>query len=295
MDIRVLNYFVTIAQEKNITRAAEKLLITQPTLSRQIKDLEEELGATLFRRSSRELQLTEEGQYLYNRAQEILSLVNKTQENLTRKGEIAGDLYIGAAESASLKLIAQACESMTSLYPQVRLHFRSGNADAVFEGLDQGILDFGIIFGSSVPQKYQALELPRQDRCSILVPQNHPLANKKTVSLADIATYPLIVSAQNDLDRSIFSELGDYRIVATYNLLYNAGLLVKAGVGIALGLDGILQDPELVTIPLDHQEESNLYLIWKARYDQTRTQQSFIEEVQVQLEKQKYDRKQKRG
>lgn len=290
MDIRVLNYFVTIAQEKNITRAAEKLLITQPTLSRQIKDLEEELGVVLFRRSSRELQLTEDGQYLYNRALEILALVTKTEENLTRKGDVGGDLFIGAAESASLMLVAKACESMTALYPQVRLHFRSGNADAVFEGLDQGTLDFGIIFGSSVPQKYQSLQLPRQDRWSALVPSDHPLANKKVVSLADMIAYPLIVSAQTDTDKSIFSGLGDYRITATYNLLYNAGLLIKAGVGIALALDGILQDPDIKTIPLDHQDVDKLFLIWRDKHDQTATEKAFIEEVQVQLEEAQIDR-----
>ena len=284
MDIRVLNYFVTIAQERNITRAADKLLVTQPTLSRQIKDLEEELGVILFRRSSRELQLTEDGQYLYNRALEILALVNKTEENLTRKGEVGGDLYIGAAESASLELIARACESMVTLYPQIRLNFRSGNADAVFEGLDQGTLDFGIIFGSSVPAKYQFLELPRLDRWSVIVPQGHPLAEKKTVNLAEIVRYPLIVSAQSNIDRSVFRDLDDYRIVATYNLLYNAGLLVKAGVGIALGLDGILEDSELVTIPFDQQGEDRLYLIWRDKLDQTATQQAFLEEVEVQLE-----------
>ena len=284
MDIRVLNYFVTIAKEKSMTRAAEKLNITQPTLSRQIRDLEEDLGVTLFRRSSRELQLTGDGQYLYNRSLEILSLVNKTEENLTRKGEIAGDLHIGAAETASMELIALACESLTSLYPQVRLHFRSGNADAVFEGLDQGILDFGVIFGNSIPQKYQALELIRKDRWCAILPKDHELADKDSLSLADVIPYPLIVSNQSDVDRSIFQGLGDYRIVATYNLLYNAGLLVKAGVGIALGLDGILYDPELVTIPLAEQSPNKLFLIWRDTYDQTPTEQAFIEEVHVQLE-----------
>lgn len=284
MDIRVLNYFVTIAKEKNITRAAETLLITQPTLSRQIRDLEEELGVVLFRRSSRELQLTEDGQYLYNRALEILSLVNKTQENLTRKGDIAGNLTLGTAESASLELIARASESLTSLYPQVRLHFRSGNADAVYEDLNQGKLDFGIIFASKVPSKYQFLSLPRKDRWCLIVPKVHELAGLDQVSLSQAINYPLIVSAQADLDYRIFAGLGDYRIVATYNLLYNAGLLVKAGVGLAIGLDGILQDPDLLAIPFEDQENEKLFLIWRDQRDLTATQQAFIEEVQVQLE-----------
>lgn len=284
MDIRVLNYFVTIAKEKSITRAAEKLLITQPTLSRQIKDLEEDLGVVLFRRSSRELQLTDDGQYLYNRAVEILSLVNKTEENLTRKGEVAGDLQIGAAESASLDLIANASESLTSLYPQVRLHFQSGNADAVYEGLDQGILDFGLVFGQRVPHKYQALELPHKDRWCAILPLGHELAVHDQLALSDVLPYPLIVSDQMNPDTNIFTGLGDYRIVATYNLLFNAGLLVKSGVGIAIGFDGILNDTALMTIPFKNQVVDKLYLIWRDKHDQTATEKAFIEEVQVQLE-----------
>lgn len=283
MDIRILNYFVTIAQEKNISRAADRLMITQPTLSRQIKDLEDELGVSLFRRSSRELQLTEDGQYLYNRAQEILNLVNKTEENLTRKGDIGGDLFIGAAESASMELIAKSCQSMLDLYPQVRLNFRSGNADQVFEDLDKGILDFGLIFGNSVPQKYQALEIPRKDRWSVILPKGHDLAQKDRVNLKEVTQYPLIVSAQSDLNRTVFSDQGEYRVAATYNLLYNAGLLVKAGVGIVLGLDGILHDPDLVTIPFEEQGQDKFFLIWRDKHDQTPTEKAFLEEVEAQL------------
>ncbi|MBG9367637.1 LysR family transcriptional regulator [Streptococcus sp. NLN64] len=284
MDIRVLNYFVTIAQEGSITRAAEKLSITQPTLSRQIKDLEEEFGTLLLRRSSRQIQLTDDGQYLYNRALEILSLVKKTEENLGKQGDITGEIYIGAAESSSLQLIARASESMTTLYPQVRLHFRSGNADDVYEGLNQGTLDFGIVFGTQIPQKHQHLELPRKDRWSIIVPKNHKLAKRKQVSLSDVLAYPLIISSQTDSKHLIFQELDQARIAATYNLLYNAGLLVKAGVGIALAFDGILHDPDLVTIPIENLEVSKLFLIWKKNRKQSPIERAFIEEVQVQLE-----------
>ncbi|MBJ6746031.1 LysR family transcriptional regulator [Streptococcus sp. 121] len=284
MDIRVLNYFVTIAQEGSITRAAEKLSITQPTLSRQIKDLEEEFGTLLLSRSSRQIQLTDDGQYLYNRALEILSLVHKTEENLGKQGDITGEIHIGAAESSSLQLIARASESMTALYPQVRLHFRSGNADEVYEGLNQGTLDFGIVFGTQIPQKYQHLELPRKDRWSIIVPKNHKLAKRKKISVSDTLAYPLIISSQTDSQHLIFQELDQARIVATYNLLYNAGLLVKAGVGIALAFDGILHDPDLVTIPIENLEVSKLFLIWKKNRKQSPIERAFIEEVQVQLE-----------
>ncbi|BAQ24459.1 LysR family transcriptional regulator [Streptococcus troglodytae] len=288
MDIRVLNYFVTIAQEKNITRAADRLLVTQPTLSRQIKDLEEELGVTLFRRSSRELQLTEDGQYLYNRSLEILALVNKTEENLTRKGDIGGDLFIGTAETASFDLIAQASRSMLELYPQVHLHFQAGNADMVYEGLDTGTLDFGLIFGRSIPSKYQNLKLPRQDRWGVLVPIEHPLTQLDKLTLEDIVAYPLIVSSQTDIDKTAFANY-DYRIVASYNLLYTASRLVQAGVGIALCLDCIVDNSKLRFLPLDENGDEEFHLIWKDRHDQTATEQAFVEEVEAQLYEEEFE------
>lgn len=283
MDIRRLHYFVTIAQEKNITHAAEKLLITQPTLSRQMKDLEDELGVRLFRRSSRQLQLTDDGQYLYNRAQEILSLVQKTKDNLTQKEGISGDIYIGTAETASLQIIAEACKELITLHPNIRLHFRSDNADAVFEGLNNGTLDFGIIFGNHIPQKYHALSLRTRDRWSIIVPIGHPLASYPFVTVADILSYPLIVSEQSDFDLSFLSSAGQYHIVATYNLLYNAGILAKSGVGIILGLDGIISDPNLITIPLEDAPSNTLSLIWKDNSKQSPAEQAFLHEVKKQL------------
>ena len=167
MDIRILHYFVTIAQEKNITRAAERLLITQPTLSRQLKELEEELGVSLFHRANREMTLTEDGQYLYNRAQEILQLVSKTEENLTRKGEIGGDLHIGTAETASFDLIADACRSLLEIYPQIRLNFYDDNADSLYEKLDKGTLDFALVFTHTIPAKYKMIQLPRKDQWGV--------------------------------------------------------------------------------------------------------------------------------
>lgn len=282
MDIRVLNYFVTIAQEKNITRAADRLLVTQPTLSRQIKDLEEELGVVLFHRSSRELQLTEDGQYLYNRALEILTLVNKTEENLTRKGDIGGDLFIGTAETASFDLIAQASRSMLELYPQVHLHFQAGNADMVYEGLDNGTLDFGLIFGRKIPNKYQSLKLPSQDQWGLLLPKDHPLTKQSTVSLADAAAYPLIVSSQTDVDKTAFADY-DYHIVASYNLLYSASRLVQAGVGVAVVIDGIIDNPNLAFVPFEINGTESFHLIWRDKHDQTATEQAFVEEVEAQL------------
>lgn len=282
MDIRILHYFVTIAQEKNITRAAERLLITQPTLSRQLKELEEELGVTLFQRANREMTLTEDGQYLYNRAQEILQLVSKTEENLTRKGEIGGDLYIGTAETASFDLIAEACRSLLEIYPQVRLNFYDDNADSLYEKLDKGTLDFALVFTRTVPAKSKMIQLPRKDQWGVLVPKNHPLTQLDQVKLENIVDYPLIVSNQSDIDKSAFSNY-EYKVVATYNLLYTASRLVQAGMGIAVCLDGVIDNPNLTFIPLNTSGEEKFYLIWREQHDQTATEKAFLEEIEAQL------------
>ena len=164
MDIRVLNYFVTIVQTKSISNAADALHVTQPTLSRQIKELEDELDTILFHRGSREIQLTDDGQYLYNRAIEILALVEKTENNIRKSDGIAGDIYIGAAESQSLDIVARAIKTLTEQYPDIRVHIRSGNADDILEHLNRGVYDLGITIGSYDIKKYNHLALDNRDR-----------------------------------------------------------------------------------------------------------------------------------
>ena len=280
MDIRVLHYFVTLVQTKSITNAAITLHITQPTLSRQLKELEGELGTILFHRGSREIQLTEDGQYLYNRALEILALVNKTKSVIMPAEEIAGDLYIGAAETQSLDALAQAIAELTATYPQTKVHMQSGNADHILEQLQQGIHDFGVSFGHFSQQKFDSLNLTNRDKWGLLIPRQHPLAQTPNPSLKDALAYPLIVSSQSNIDTSILAGLGDYRIVATYNLLYNAALMVKAGVGIALCLDGIIdttyENCELVFIPLEASTDS-LQVLWKKGTSLSPVAKKFLE------------------
>lgn len=282
MDIRVLQYFVTIARERTISRAAERLHLTQPTLSRQLKDLEDELAVSLFNRSNREMTLTEDGQYLYNRAQEILKLVNKTEEKLTRKGEIGGDLYIGTSETASFDLVADTCRDLLELYPQIRLNFHDDNADTIYEELDKGTLDFGLVLVRTIPSKYQTLLLPKQDQRGVLVPKGHPLSSRKQVTVKDIVAYPLIVSSQSDVDKTSLGN-HDYKIVATYNLLYTASRLVQAGVGIAICTNGIIDNPNLTFIPFNTVSEEKFYLIWREQHDQTATEKAFLEEIEAKL------------
>lgn len=288
MDIRVLNYFVTIVQTKSISNAAQVLHITQPTLSRQMKDLEDELDTTLFYRGSREIQLTEDGQYLYNRAIEILTMVNKTKSSIRRTEAISGDLYIGAAETQSLDILAQVTQKLTESHSETRVHLRSGNADFVQENLDQGIFDIGMTFGPLEKRKYNHLSLPNRDTWGVLVPKGHPLTEIENLKLVDVISYPLIVSAQSNVDFTVLSGLGDYRIVATYNLLYNASLLVKAGVGIALALDGIIptdyDHSQLEFLKLQERGKDSLQVIWKKQGTLSPVAKEFLTILEKQLQ-----------
>lgn len=289
MDIRVLNYFVTIVQTKSISNAANTLHVTQPTLSRQIKDLEEELDTVLFHRGSREIQLTDDGQYLYNRAIEILALVEKTENNIRKSEEISGEIYIGAAETHSLDVVATVIKKMTDQYPEIRIHIRSGNADDILEHLNKGVYDLGITIGNFDNRKYNALALKNRDQWGVLVPKNHPLTKFDKVELADILSYPLITSAQTNNDLRELAGLGDYHIVATYNLLYNASLLVKAGLGIAICLGDIINtsytDSELKFIPFATQKHDSLQILWKKQSTQSPSTKLFLKLMQEEIEK----------
>lgn len=289
MDIRVLNYFVTIVQTKSISNAANTLHVTQPTLSRQIKDLEEELDTVLFHRGSREIQLTDDGQYLYNRAIEILALVEKTENNIRKSEEISGEIYIGAAETHSLDIVATVIKKMTDQYPEIRIHIRSGNADDILEHLNKGVYDLGITIGDFDNRKYNALALKNRDQWGVLVPKNHPLTKFDKVELTDILSYPLITSAQTNNDLRELAGLGDYHIVATYNLLYNASLLVKAGLGIAICLGDIINtsytDSELKFIPFTTQKNDSLQILWKKQSTQSPSTKLFLKLMQEEIEK----------
>lgn len=289
MDIRVLNYFVTIVQTKSISNAANTLHVTQPTLSRQIKDLEEELDTVLFHRGSREIQLTDDGQYLYNRAIEILALVEKTENNIRKSEEISGEIYIGAAETHSLDIVATVIKKMTDQYPEIRIHIRSGNADDILEHLNKGVYDLGITIGDFDNRKYNALTLKNRDQWGVLVPKNHPLTKFDKVELTDILSYPLITSAQTNNDLRELAGLGDYHIVATYNLLYNASLLVKAGLGIAICLGDIINtsytDSELKFIPFATQKNDSLQILWKKQSTQSPSTKLFLKLMQEEIEK----------
>lgn len=290
MELRVLSYFLAVAREQSIVRAAESLHLSQPTLSTQIKALEEELGKQLLIRGSkgtRKVTLTEEGMILRKRAEEILSLVQKTEREISFSDQtIVGDVYIGTGETDAVRFIARAAKELYEFYPGIHYHISSGNADFVTEQLDKGLIDFGIVFGNVDHVKYNSIELPFRDIWGVLMKRNSPLASKETIQPEDLWDKPLIISNQDDskgtLTAWINKELSELEIVATYNLLFNASLMVEEGLGYAIGLDKIINtegNNKLCFRPLSPQAEAGMHIVWKKYQVFSKASEKFIEKL----------------
>ena len=275
MEIRVLRYFLAIASEGSITNAARFLHITQPTLSRQIQDLEEELGQKLFTRGSRNMTLTPEGMILRKRAEEIISMVDKTEAEFnSMENVVSGDIYIGGGETEAIKLVAQiACELRAS-YPGIHYHLYSGNSEDVTERLDKGLLDFGILIQPADISKYDYIDIPARDIWGVVMRRDSPLAEKEVIRKEDLLGVPLICSRQaisaerrgNEFAGWFGEDFDQLDIVTTFNLVYNAAIMVEAGVGYAVTLDKIANTTESSSLcfrPLEPRLESGLNIIWK--------------------------------
>ena len=273
MEIRVLQYFLAVAREQSISRAAESLHLSQPTLSVQIRHLEEELGKQLIRRGtpgSKKILLTDEGVILRKRAEEILSLVRKTEREIVHSDTvIAGDVYIGTGETDIVRLMARAAKKIQEQYPDIHYHISSGNAEYVLEYLDKGLIDFGLIYGAADPQKYASIPLPQKDRWGVLMRRDCPLAQKASICPEDLWDKPLILSHQRGdhphIARWLKREMGQLQVVATYNLVLNASLLVDEGLGYALCFDGLIntEGSSLCFRPLEPSLEAAASLVWK--------------------------------
>ena len=274
MELRVLQYFLAIAREQSIVKAAKSLHLSQPTLSTQIKAMEKELGKQLLIRGtkgSRKVTLTEEGMILRKRAEEILNLVQKAQREISLSDKvIVGDVHIGTGETDAVRIIAKAARELYKTYPGIHYHISSGNAQFVIEQLDKGLIDFGIIFGPIDQTKYNFIEMPFKDTWGVLMLQDSPLAAKAAISPEDLWNKPLIISqqanAQGGLAAWMKKELSELEIVATYNLLFNASLMVEEGLGYAIGLDKIIHtsgNSNLCFRPLTPKKEAGMSIIWK--------------------------------
>ncbi len=275
MEIRVLRYFLAITREESITGAANSLHITQPTLSRQIKDLEEELGQKLFVRGSHRITLTAEGMLLRKRAEEIIAMVDKTQQEFySMKGNLSGDIYIGGGETEAMNYIASVCHEIQIDYPDIRYHLYSGNAEDVTERLDKGLLDFGLLIQPTDITKYNYLNIPAKDRWGVLMLKTCPLAKKEAIKATDLIGLPLIFSRQvlqsrmetNDLAKWFGKDWKNLNIVTTFNLVYNATIMAKQGIGYVITLDNLADtsnDSPLCFRPLSPKIESGLDIVWK--------------------------------
>lgn len=275
MEIRVLRYFLATAREGSITAASDFLHITAPTLSRQIKELEDELGQKLFTRSSHSMNLTAEGMLLRKRADEIISMVDKTEAEFnSMENTIEGDIYIGSGETDAIKLIAKVAKELRDDYPFVRYHIHSGNAADVTEKLDKGLLDFGILIQPADISKYDYIDIPAEDEWGVIMRKDSPMAKKEFICREDLLDVPLICSrqvtqvrnSQNRFARWFGNDIDKIDIATTFNLVYNAAIMVEAGIGYAITIDKLVntsQQSELCFRPLRPQLKSGLTLVWK--------------------------------
>ena len=271
IETRLLQYFLAIAEEQSITRAAEYLHVTQPTLSKQMMDLEASLGKQLLIRGKKKVTLTEDGAYLRSRAQEIISLMEKTEASF-RENEsvITGDVYIGCGEHRSTYPIMQMINDIREEYPDIHFHFFSGNADAIFERLDKGLLDMGFLLEPEMDPKYDYQKLPFCETWGILVRKDSALADRDSITFKELSDLPLIMPSQtsnsNQITTFFADSLSSPNLVATYNLIYNAGLMVEAGMGYALCIDDLINtagDHPLKFVPIAPKLQSNVYLFSK--------------------------------
>lgn len=290
MELRVLQYFLAVAREENISAAAQALHLTQPTLSRQLKELEDELGKTLMIRGHRKITLTEDGLILKKRAEEILDLVGRAQREVMRSDEsLSGDIYIGTGETDGMRQIARVAHGLRERHPGIHFHIVSGDAVDVCERLDKGLLDFGMLLGDMNQTKYHYLPLPMKDVWGVLMQRSSPLARKACIAPEDLWDKPLILSRQVDnkgeLYRWLQREPEQLNTVATYNLIYNASLMVDEGMGYAFTLDKLVNTSgsRLCFRPLEPRLELGMHLVWKKNQVFSKAAEQFLSHLKAQL------------
>ena len=287
MEIRVLRYFLAVAQEGSVTRAARALHLT---LSRQIRELEEELGQTLFSRGGRELSLTREGLLLWPRAEEIVGLAEITEKEFRSLGEktVSGDLSLGCGESKALSFVTDALKVLQDEHPLIIPHFFSGNGEIVMDRLDKGLLDFAVLMGAENTERYSSLPLPNHDTWGLLMDKDDPMAQKKAITAEDLLDIPLILSSQSlsrdELSGWLGFPMSRLHIAATYTLLFNGSLMVRSGLGYALCFDHIApsgKDSPFAFRPLT----SPLSLVWKKHQILSAPAEAFLAKIREAGEK----------
>ena len=295
MELRVLQYFLAVAREQSISGAAQTLHLSQPTLSTQLKAMEEELGKQLLIRGtpgSRKVTLTEEGMILRKRAEEILSLVKRTENEIALSDQsVAGDVYIGAGESDGIRLLTRVAQKVQAEYPHIHFHISSGDGKDVLENLDKGLIDFGLLLQAVDISKYEILEIPVKEHWGVLMRRDSPLAEKEQIVPEDLWDKPLIISRQASssslLSTWLKRDISELNVVATYSLLYNGSLMVEEGMGYALCLDNIINttgDSELCFRPFSPPLELGVSLVWKRYQVFSKAAEKFLQSMHSQLE-----------
>ena len=292
MDIRVLQYFLAVAREESITKAAEALRMTQPPLSRQLKDLEDELGKQLLIRGSKKVTLTEDGMLLRKRAEELVDLMEKTKAELASSNEnINGEIHIGCGETEAISFLAQAAQNLQKKHPLIHYHIYSGDAERVMEKLDKGLIDFGLLVGPVDVNKYDYIRLPYKDTWGVLMRKDSPLADKEMITAEDLWDKPLIISHQTAINSEMFSwlktDISRLNIAATYDLIYNASWFVRAGIGYVIALDKLINttgDSPLCFRPLYPALEAGLCIVWKKYQIFSKASDAFLRQLQKELE-----------
>ena len=285
MELRVLRYYLAVAREENITRAAEILHITQPTLSRQMSELEEELHTRLFERTNRKIILTESGLLLRRRAEELVALADKIEQDfLDNDDELTGLISIGAGVSAAVsETLPELLKEYSQNYPQVRFELHTGTAEEIKDKLDKGLLDVGILMEPVEVEKYEFVRLPQKEIWGILMPEDDPLAQKTEITPADLQALPLIVSWRIDEREAkawFGGDTGRLNIFCTYDMVDNAALLVERRLGYAFVIQGALKPiPGLVFRPLYPEVSNTSVMVWKKYQPSSPAVQKFLELV----------------
>ena len=286
MEIRTLRYFLAVAREENMTRAAELLHVTQPTLSKTLKALEEELGAKLFTRHSFSISLTDEGVLLRDRAEDLVRMADKIENEFLSLDDISGgDLYLGLGESYQIRYLAREIRALKNIYPGLRYHITSGDTEQVTEKLDKGLLDFAVLCDTPDSRKYESIAFPKADVWGVVMPADCELAKKKTVRADDLVGLPLFTSEQaweNDIPMWCGERIRELKLDGSFRLAYNASIFVREGLGYQLTFRDLVdtsEDSGLTFRPLSPKLETKLYLIWNKYQTFTPIAERFLERI----------------
>lgn len=285
MELRVLRYFLTVASEESITNAANILHITQPTLSRQLMQLEEELGVKLFIRGKKSITLTEAGMLLRSRAEEIINLTDRTEKEFLEQSDfVSGEIFIGAGETNGMRELAKIIKSFNKQYPQVKYNLHSGNADDIKEKIDKGLIDIGLLTEPVDIGKYDFVRLKEKDNWGVAMRKDDPLANKEYITPEDLKDKSIIcskrTSIQNELANWFGNKFDSDNIIATFNLINNAIAIVESEIGCAICLESLVSDSKEICFKEFYPRlETGSVLVWKKNQVFSTATRKFIDEI----------------